>query len=130
MHAGRVKVFSNRVWGRASGSPWTWRKQEAAGLCRQLGFAVVITALNYLPSGLLPYFMSWVNCVGTEKELQQCQNLGLNNSSLGDSNRDVGVFCKPHLIILISIIVVSNFKVVCAIGDYFSLNDNDINNWK
>ena len=91
-----MEVFSNGVWGRVTDG-WSnqWRKQEAAVVCRQLGFAGIITALNYLPSGSVPIVMSRIQCVGTEKSLQQCQYNDFVNSDLY-SNRDVGVVCKPH----------------------------------
>lgn len=95
-HAGRVEVLSNGVWGRVTDGWWNqWRKQEAAVVCRQLGFAGVITALNYLPSGSVPIVMSRVQCVGTEKSLQQCRYNDFVNNYLY-SSRDVGVVCKPH----------------------------------
>lgn len=95
-HAGRVEVLSNGFWGRVTDG-WSnqWRKQEAAVVCRQLGFAGVITALNYLPSGSVPIVMSRVQCVGTEKSLQQCRYNDIVNNYLY-SSRDVGVVCKPH----------------------------------
>lgn len=91
-----MEVLSNGVWGRVTDG-WSnqWHKQEAAVVCRQLGFAGVITALNYLPSGSVPIVMSRVQCVGTEKSLQQCRYNDFVNNYL-DSNQDVGVVCKPH----------------------------------
>ncbi|XP_068745103.1 neurotrypsin-like isoform X6 [Montipora capricornis] len=106
-HAGRVEVFSNGIWGRVSSrSYWRWwyprrlllplwRKKEAAVVCRQLGFPGVITALNYSPFGVGsgPVVMSEVQCVGTEKTLQQCQYSDMVNSR---GRYGVGVVCKSH----------------------------------
>ncbi|XP_068735812.1 scavenger receptor cysteine-rich domain superfamily protein-like [Montipora capricornis] len=98
-HAGRVEVFSNGIWGRVSSYYYgrsRWRKKEATVVCRQLGFPGVITAFSHSAFGedSGPVVMSEVQCVGTEKTLQQCQYDDMVNSYLEGGRHGVGVVCK------------------------------------
>ena len=90
-------MFANGIWGRVSSLSTPWRKKEAAVVCRQLGFKAVITALRYsaFGKGSGPIVMSEVQCVGTEKTLQQCQYRDMVNSNLG-VRYGVGVVCQTH----------------------------------
>ncbi|KAL9984307.1 hypothetical protein ACROYT_G006583 [Oculina patagonica] len=98
--AGRVEVFSHKVWGRvlhSVSSSIKWGQLEASVVCRQLGFPGAITALRYssFGEGSGPVLMSKVQCTGSEKTLQQCQYDNWVNSELLHDN-EVGVICKTH----------------------------------
>ena len=91
--AGRVEVFSHGVWGRVV--TFNWDKKEANVVCRQLGFPEAITALPYseFGEGSGPVVMSDVQCLGTEKTLQQCSYRDWLNSHR-TAKFDAGVICK------------------------------------
>ena len=93
--AGRVEVFSHGVWGRVTQSYPYWSKNEAEVVCRQLGFPESITALRYsaFGEGSGPVVMSGVQCLGTERLLQQCSYRDWFNSDLA-AGYEVGVICK------------------------------------
>ena len=95
--AGRVEVFSQGLWGRVTHYGGTWRKKEAAVVCRQLGFPGVVTALSYSAFGDSPgpSLMSRVQCAGTENSLQQCQYRDWVKSPSAKGYQ-VGVICKTH----------------------------------
>ena len=96
--AGRVEVFAHGVWGRVL-HWWSpkWGQNEAAVVCRQLGFPGVITALSSssFGEGSGPVLMTNVQCTGNERTLQQCQYDDWVDSNV-DDGREVGVICKTH----------------------------------
>ena len=64
-------------------------------MCRQLGFPEAITAVRYsaFGEGSGPVLMSGVQCLGTEKTLQQYSYRDWVNSNLRPGY-EVGVICK------------------------------------
>ena len=89
-------MFSHGAWGRViDNHPYYWSKKEADIVCRQLGFPEAITAVRYsaFGEGSGPVLMSGVQCLGTEKTLQQCSYQDWVNSNLRPGY-EVGVICK------------------------------------
>lgn len=99
MGFGGVEVYLGGRWGRICEN--NWHTVDARVVCRQLGFDGAWTALvNMSPRSSLTsgYFLSAVNCAGSEASLLACSHAGVrvaSSYSCGTANNDdAGVICK------------------------------------
>ncbi|XP_023930635.1 deleted in malignant brain tumors 1 protein-like [Lingula anatina] len=95
-YQGRVEIYHNGEWRRVCDEGWGINDAKVA--CRQLGFEGAHTAyINYNPRGPGSFWLSNLNCAGTEGRLSSCTSRGWGTISsycaVGD-NDDAGVVCK------------------------------------
>ena len=88
-HAGRVEVLHNGAWGTVCDNYWDL--QDAAVVCRQLGYGRAVAALAAYGGESGPIWYDAVNCSGSEASLTQCDHLGHGVHNCTHS-RDAGVF--------------------------------------
>ncbi|XP_060073519.1 deleted in malignant brain tumors 1 protein-like [Ylistrum balloti] len=92
---GRVEVQYNRIWGTVCDDYWS--NADAQVVCRMLGYstdgAQAFNQSRY-GQGNGHILMDDVRCVGTERNIGQCQFQGwsINNC---DHSEDAGVRCNP-----------------------------------
>ncbi|NXI44887.1 NETR protein, partial [Galbula dea] len=89
---GRVEVFLNGQWGSICDDGWT--DQDAAVVCRQLGFSgtAKARAMAYFGEGHGPIHLDNLECSGTEHTLGQCVKPDTGIHSCWHSE-DAGVIC-------------------------------------
>ncbi|XP_013413091.1 deleted in malignant brain tumors 1 protein-like [Lingula anatina] len=95
-YQGRVEIYHNGEWRRVCEEGWGLNDAKVA--CRQLGYEGTHTAYNnHNPRGTGSFWVSNLNCAGTEDRLAQCSSLGWGTISsycgTGDYD-DAGVICK------------------------------------
>ena len=92
--SGRVEISINGVWGTVCGRGWG--QYEAQVVCRQQGFNVSNTVLQYnayFGQGTGPvHFNKGLDCLGTETKLIFCPR-NSSYSSCSSHRYDVGVVC-------------------------------------
>ncbi|NXK31712.1 MARCO protein, partial [Piprites chloris] len=87
---GRVEVFYKGTWGTICDDHWTM--QEAAVVCRMLGFSRAVSAFT-AGGGTGTIWLDEVNCGGAESSIFYCakNNWGSHNCS---HDEDAGVECS------------------------------------
>ncbi|XP_025102710.1 deleted in malignant brain tumors 1 protein-like [Pomacea canaliculata] len=92
--AGRLEILYDGTWGTVCDI--LFGQEEALVACRMLGFnsttAVAVGSGKY-GAGSGPILFSYVQCVGNETSLAQCQHLGLYKHDC-EHWWDVGVMCN------------------------------------
>ncbi|KAJ8040788.1 Deleted in malignant brain tumors 1 protein [Holothuria leucospilota] len=90
---GRVEVYHDGQWGTVCDD--SWDDNDAAVICRQLGFRESGTAFccGKFRQGVGPVWLSNVSCSGQELNIGACGNNGWGNHSC-EHNRDAGVSCR------------------------------------
>ncbi|XP_025100428.1 scavenger receptor cysteine-rich type 1 protein M130-like isoform X3 [Pomacea canaliculata] len=92
--AGRLEIFYNGTWNTVCRDGFG--QKEALVACRMLGFnsttAVAVGSGKY-GGGSGPILFSYLQCVGHETSLAQCQYPGLYRHNC-DHSEDVGVMCN------------------------------------
>lgn len=91
---GRVEVFTNGEWGTVCDDLWT--TQNAAVVCRQLGFRYALKTSRLAEFGEgrhLRILLDDVQCEGTEETLLNCQHAGVGIHNCGH-HEDAGVICS------------------------------------
>ncbi|XP_023933538.1 scavenger receptor cysteine-rich type 1 protein M130-like [Lingula anatina] len=95
-YQGRVEIYYSGEWRRVCEEGWGLNDAKVA--CKQLGYEDVHTAyINYNPRGTGSYWLSDINCAGTEEGLYNCSSRGWGtiNSYCGTGDYDdAGVICK------------------------------------
>lgn len=88
---GRVEFCRNGVWGTVCDDMWD--DNDATVVCRELGFSAV-GAMNrtsaYFGQGTGTVFITDVQCVGTESQLEDCPYTTQNSCT---HSEDAGVVC-------------------------------------
>ena len=83
----------NNAWGTVCDEGWD--DQDAAVVCRQLGFPPNLASHSSLRSGSGPVFWSSVNCTGEEEELLDCElDVPSDYYSCLLHESDAGVVCR------------------------------------
>ena len=92
-HEGRVEVYHNGTWGTVCDDDWNL--QDAAVVCRQLGYFNATAALGSarFGAGSGPILFSELTCIGNESIITECHHLltGVHNCS---HSEDVGAVCE------------------------------------
>ena len=102
-YEGRVEVFRNGEWGTVCDE--TWDFFDAKVVCKQLDYFAAITTQYgaYYGEGTGPVWLRFVNCVGTELNIEDCSQSFRESSvpsgiaiSFGDCGHDkvAGVKCR------------------------------------
>lgn len=91
---GRVEIYANGEWGTVCDDLWT--TQNAAVVCRQLGFNYALKAPRHAEFGQgkhLRIHLDDVQCEGTEETLLKCLHGGVGIHNCGH-HEDAGVVCS------------------------------------
>ncbi|XP_025103061.1 scavenger receptor cysteine-rich domain-containing group B protein-like [Pomacea canaliculata] len=92
--AGRLEIFYDGTWNTVCDDDFG--QEEALVACRMLGFnsttAVAVGSVVY-GEGSGPILFSYLQCVGNETSLAQCQHSGLYRHYC-EHSEDVGVMCN------------------------------------
>ena len=95
LHEGRVEVYHNGTWGTVCDNAWDL--QDAAVVCRQLGYGRAVAALRNAAygGGSGPIWYDNVRCNGSEASLTQCAHRGLGVHFCVHSE-NAGVICASE----------------------------------
>ncbi|XP_060789696.1 HHIP-like protein 1 isoform X2 [Neoarius graeffei] len=91
---GRVEIYASGDWGTICDD--LWNTQNAAVVCRQLGFRYALKATRHAEFGEgthLKILLDDVQCEGTEATLLNCQHAGIGIHNCGH-HEDAGVICS------------------------------------
>ncbi|KAF7647131.1 hypothetical protein LDENG_00177220, partial [Lucifuga dentata] len=91
---GRVEIYANGEWGTVCDDLWS--TQNAAVVCRQLGFQNALKATRNSEFGEgkeLPILLDDVQCDGTESSLLDCKHSGVGTHNCAHYE-DAGVICS------------------------------------
>jgi len=89
---GRVEVFHNGTWGTVCDDGWDI--QDARVVCRQLRFPGAVSAPHsaHFGEGSGKIWLDDVQCVGNERSIEDCQNVGWGIHNCRHSE-DASVIC-------------------------------------
>ena len=93
--SGRVEVLYKGVWGTICGD--SWDLQDAAVVCRQLGFEGALTALRTSEFGsrIGQIWLDEVQCGGDESSISECVHRGWGDHDCSHYST-AGVVCRPR----------------------------------
>ena len=92
---GRVEVYYSNTWGTVCDDGWDLN--DAAVVCRELGFpgAITFSCCATFGQGTGPIWLDDLRCTGSERSLSTCAHPGwgihVHNCNHGE---DVGVYCQ------------------------------------
>ena len=92
-NTGRVEVYYNNTWGTVCHNGWDLN--DAAVVCRQLGFPGAISSFccAAFGRGTGPIWLDNVRCTGSETSLSSCSHRGWGRYSCSHYH-DAGVNCQ------------------------------------
>ena len=93
-----MEIFYNGTWGTICDNP-DWELEDAAVVCRQLGFPGAIDAPRGAFFGpgdtLAPIWLGGVDCEGSEMEIDQCPHGGFGQHDCARGHdEDASVICE------------------------------------
>ena len=93
VYSGRVEVVVNGEWGTVCDDGWD--TNDAAVVCRQLGYPVVQRAYSsaYFGQGSGTIWLDDLRCNGEEESLFNCRHVGIGRHNCSHSE-DAGVACS------------------------------------
>ena len=93
VNTGHVEVYHNYTWGTVCNVGWDLN--DAAVVCRQLGFpgAISSSCCATLGQGTGPIWLDDVRCTGNETSLSSCSHGGWGGHTC-DHGEYAGVNCK------------------------------------
>ncbi|XP_071954286.1 scavenger receptor cysteine-rich domain-containing protein DMBT1-like [Antedon mediterranea] len=99
---GRVELYYNGEWGTICDDGWDM--QDATVVCRQLGYVKATGAPSYAAYGpgnaASPILLDQVACSGSESNILDCGNRGLNVHSCSHKE-DAGAICRNFTLRLV-----------------------------
>ena len=109
MNTGRVEVYYSGSWGTVCDDGWSLN--DAAVVCRELGFPGVISSscCAAFGQGNGTIWLDDVRCTGRETTLSSCSHRGWGRHSCSHSE-DAGVYCQCECLILHTIAVEPLYK--------------------
>lgn len=87
-HTGEVEIYTNSTggldngeWRAICGDYYNWGLTNARVVCHQLGYPDVVNAIRYgqYGEGIGPYWLDSLDCLGTETDILECRNYGIEN---------------------------------------------------
>ena len=93
VNTGRVEVYYNNTWGTVC--HYGWNLNDAAVVCRELGFpgAISATCCAAFGRGTGPIWLDDVRCTGSETSLSSCSHRGWGRYRCYHY-KDAGVICQ------------------------------------
>ena len=93
MNTGRVEVYYNNTWGTVCDDDWDLN--DAAVVCRQLGFPGVFSSpcCAAFGQGTGPIWLDDMRCTGSETSLSSCSHRGWGRHNC-DHIENAGVYCQ------------------------------------
>ena len=93
VNTGRVEVYYNNTWGTVCDDGWNLN--DAAVVCRQLGFpgAISSSCCAAFGQGTGPIWLDDVRCTGSETSLSSCSHRGWGRHRCAHYE-DAGVICQ------------------------------------
>ena len=93
VNTGRVEVYYNNTWGTVCDNGWDLN--DAAVVCRQLGFpgAISSSCCAVFGQGTGPIWLDGVRCTGSETSLSSCFHPGWGRHNCYH-HEDAGVNCQ------------------------------------
>ena len=94
VNTGRIEVYYNNTWGTICYRGWDLN--DAAVVCRQLGFPGVISSscCAIFGQGTGPIWLDDVRCTGNETSLSSCPRGGWGDHTYCGHYQDAGVNCQ------------------------------------
>ena len=94
VNSGRIEVYYNNTWGTVCDNGWDLN--DAAVVCRQLGFpgAISSSCCAAFGRGTGPIWLDDVRCTGSETSLSSCSHRGWGILFSCSHYEDVGVNCQ------------------------------------
>ena len=102
MNTGRVEVYYSGSWGTVCDDGWDLN--DAAVVCRELGFPGAITSscCAAYGQGDGPIWLDRVRCTGSETSLSTCSHGGWRKHNCGhDKGAGVHCQCEYHIYTLV-----------------------------
>ena len=98
---GRVEVYYNNTWGTVCDDGWSLN--DAAVVCRELGFPGAISAscCATFGQGTGTIWLDNVRCTGRENSLSSCSHRGWGRLLSCSHREDAGVYCQCEYILCI-----------------------------
>ncbi|XP_072166902.1 scavenger receptor cysteine-rich domain superfamily protein-like [Diadema setosum] len=92
---GRLQVFHDRKWGTVCNDSWSY--ENALVVCRQLGYAGVVSSYRYFGPGYGPIHLGGVVCTGNEDSLTDCSHNEWDDTNCTSHEQDIGVQCTEEM---------------------------------
>ncbi|XP_072166900.1 scavenger receptor cysteine-rich domain-containing group B protein-like [Diadema setosum] len=91
---GRLQVFHDQTWGTVCNDSWSY--ENALVVCRQRGYAGVVSPYQYFGPGYGPIHLGGVVCRGNEDSLTDCSHNEWDDTNCTSHEQDIGVQCTEE----------------------------------
>ncbi|XP_071504918.1 neurotrypsin-like [Diadema antillarum] len=120
---GRLQVFHDRKWGTVCNDSRSY--ENALVVCRQLGYAGVVSSYRYFGPGYGPIHLGGMVCTGNEDALTDCSHNEWDDTNCTSHENDIGVQCTEEMFVpkdkmagwLIAVIVITSMVLLCLFLD-------------